>query len=521
MRPLEPHTTLADGRYRLLAPLGQGGMAEVWRAWDERLSVERAVKLLSDRYRRTSSAAVRFEREARVMAQLEHPHVVPVHDIGEEGERVFLVMSLLDHSLQDELEEAGQLSAGRTVRMCIGVLDALAAAHDAGVIHRDIKPHNVLVDERDAPRLTDFGIATDPNAQGLTRTGAIMGTLAFMAPEQRASARRVDGRADIYAVGAMIFALCTGGDSTELDHPEDRDKRLGSLPAALVPFVEKATRRRPESRHGSAQEALEELRDIASQLPDSPRPRATAPQQLQPTGVTMDLDALAGMEGATGPTLRPDPSAPTAVSADAPTVARPADTELQQIAPLPDDDAAGSGPRRLVWALAMVVPVLLLGGFGASRLLDAAPHDELDAPELPAVPAPPLPAPVVAPTPAPEPAVAAEPEPEPEPVPDPAPMPAPSPPPAPAPPTPAPAPAVEPAPAAHGHPVFLNTLPMGSTVTIGGTEVGKTPFKGVLPAGSHTVEFRNGDHSKKIKLSVDAEGASTCWDLQADGPCAR
>ena len=80
---------------------------------------------------------------------------------------------------------------------------------------------------------------------------------------------------------------------------------------------------------------------------------------------------------------------------------------------------------------------------------------------------------------------------------------------------------MEPAPAADGHPVFLNTLPMGSTVSVDGTEVGKTPFKGELTAGSHTVEFRNGELSKKIKLSVDADGASTCWDLQADGPCAR
>ena len=281
---------MADGRYELLDLLGKGGMAEVWRAVDHRLHVERAIKIMLPGIRRSGAAQARFEREARLMAQLEHPHIVPVHDVDRHDGRLFLVMSLLPAgSLDVELEAKGRVHPARSARMVSGVLDALAAAHEHGVVHRDIKPHNVLVDDRDQPRLSDFGIASNADDKGLTRTGAIMGTLAFMAPEQRASARTVDGRADVYAVGALLFMLVTGEDPTELDHPEDRDARLSLLPEVLVPFVERCTRRSPGDRYDTATSAKAALDEIRGLMPDDVVvPRAPA-GRVRATGVTMDL----------------------------------------------------------------------------------------------------------------------------------------------------------------------------------------------------------------------------------------
>ncbi len=527
MQPLSPDTLLAEGRYRLTEPLGTGGMAEVWRAWDERLSVERAVKVLASRYVRSTSAAVRFEREARVMAKLEHPHVVPVHDIGEEDGRVYLVMSLLDHSLQDELAERGHLPAGRVVRMSLGVLEALHAAHEAGIVHRDVKPDNVLVDERDAPRLTDFGIATDPDAQGLTRTGAIMGTLAYMAPEQRASARRVDARADLYAVGAMVYALCTGADSTELDHPDDRAKRLGALPSALVPFVDRCTRRRPEERFLSAKEALEELQDIASQLPDKPRPEAWRKGgEDRPTGVTMDLDALGATEGHTGPTLRPGrdavdrAEAPTAADPDAATVQRQQETEL--LAPV--DVGARPVPAPASWWLRPVgASALLLLMLSGAMLWTSTPRMGRSDEVAPVPSPPPEPAPIPVAAPAPEPVPAPEPAPE-APVPAPAPTPLPVPTAAPAPPPPPeppPTPVAE-APTGPTGSVSIMALPP-ATLTIDAKRVGSTPFRGELPVGRHELLLDDGaGHTHSHVLFVE-EGRNPgfCWDLPNDAPCPR
>ncbi len=429
-------------------------------------------------------------------------------------------MSLLDHCLQDERDLSGPLPAGRVVRMSLGVLDALAAAHDAGVVHRDVKPHNVLVDGRDAPRLTDFGVATDPQAHGLTRTGAIMGTLAYMAPEQRIRARRVDGRSDIYAVGAMIYALCTGADSTELDHPDGRDSRLGALPAALVNFVEKATRRRAEQRQASAREAFEELEELATHQPDRPKPRPLrAPREARSTGVTMDLDAMAGMDGHTSPTLGPKPSAPTVADAQAATVQREAEPELQQPFNARPDEPS---PGRPIWQLGLGPLVVSLPATLVAAVVGVRLIDEMAMPAPSTVPEAPAPAPGPLPVPGAipvlEPIPMPEPIPAPEPILEPAPVPATAPRPAPAP--------VEPEPAAPDaairSDVHIGSIPLGATVSIDGTPAGTTPWNGQLPPGAHRLAFRHGDLKRVARLKVENDReVHFCWDLSIGGPCPR
>lgn len=195
-------------RYRVLGALGEGGMARVLRVYDTRLDVERAIKILTAASLRNDQARGRFEAEARTMAKLSHPHVVTVFDVDRAGETTFIVMELLEGgSLRDRLDSGGAMAPRAAVEALLPILSALQFAHDRGIIHRDLKPANILLTADGAPRLADFGIAHIAGGGSgalLTRTGVAMGTWAFMAPEQQVDAARVDGRADLYALGASI-----------------------------------------------------------------------------------------------------------------------------------------------------------------------------------------------------------------------------------------------------------------------------------------------------------------------------
>jgi len=565
---MQPGTTLCEGRYELLSLLGQGGMAEVWRGLDHRFEVERAIKVMLPGIRRSGAAQARFEREARLMARLEHPHVVPVHDVGTHDGRLYLVMSLLSGSLEDELQADGRLHPARAARMVSGVLDALVAAHEHGVVHRDIKPHNILVDDRDQPRLTDFGIASNAEEQGLTRTGAVMGTLAYMAPEQRASARRVDGRADLYAVGALLFALVTGEDPTELDHPEGRDQRLGMLPEVLVGFVERSCRRAPGQRFPTAAEAREALDAARQQMPDDVVVPVVAGARWRPTGATMDLDHLDAIEGDTGGTIDPPSAAEeaTAVSASAPTLqATPAAAPTvgladQDTVALPPELAESTtGSRRwMAWVAGLLAASALAGGAvmagvqlagvsaGPGAPAPAPPVRPRAAPPPPSAPTPPAPTPAAEPSPPverppPEPAPSlavpvpsSEPEPEPEPEAGGAPAPPPPPPAAAPAPDGAPEPGPEPEPEAEAPPpssappqptpttaVFVASVPAGAEVWIDDVAVGTTPWQGQRAAGRYRVQLRHAGTDAERVISVGDERVTWCWDFDADAVCPR
>lgn len=204
------------GNYRILAPLGQGGMARVYRAHQENLDREVAVKVLPPWYAADSNFVERFNLEAKLVARLSHSNIVMVHDAGERNGHIYIVMQLIDGgTLKQRLDELQ--AQGRTMDVTEAnhifkqLASALAYAHENGIIHRDVKPANVLMDRTGRPFLSDFGIAKvlAGTKEQLTRPGAGVGTPEYMSPEQCHGAQ-VDARSDIYALGAMLFEALTG-----------------------------------------------------------------------------------------------------------------------------------------------------------------------------------------------------------------------------------------------------------------------------------------------------------------------
>ncbi|MER7007318.1 protein kinase [Dactylosporangium sp. NPDC000555] len=209
-----------SGRYELRSVIGRGGMAEVWQAVDARLGRPVAVKLLHDKGSADPSLPKRFEREARTVARLSHPNIVAVHDVGVDDGTPYLVMELVQgRSLADELA-AGPLDPRRAVRLAEQVCDALAAAHDAGVVHRDVKPANILIGGEDRVKVCDFGIArvTDRAQTALTAPATVIGTSAYMAPEQ-VLGEPADARSDLYALGCVLYAMLAGRPPFVADSP--------------------------------------------------------------------------------------------------------------------------------------------------------------------------------------------------------------------------------------------------------------------------------------------------------------
>jgi eukaryotic-like serine/threonine-protein kinase len=204
---------LIGGRYRIDRILGQGGMGYVWLGRDELLDREVAVKEVAFPHLDDSGGG-RAQREARAAARLNHPGIVTIHDLVTADGRLWIVMELVRApSLADVLEQGGPLPAGRVARIGLEVLDALSAAHRAGILHRDIKPGNLLVTDRRTV-ITDFGIAAIEGEEGLTRTGLVVGTLAYMAPELTAPEddrrQRASSASDLWALGATLHTALTG-----------------------------------------------------------------------------------------------------------------------------------------------------------------------------------------------------------------------------------------------------------------------------------------------------------------------
>ncbi len=288
---------LCSGRYRLVAVLGSGGMATVYRAYDALLDVFRAVKVLDPELTQRRKTRERFLMEARTMAKLSHESVVAVYDMGVDGDRVYMLMELIDGgSLMERIDSHGPLPPRMACKVLIRVLEALEASHQIGVIHRDVKPHNVLLTLEGQPKVTDFGIASVHDADhNLTRTGAVMGTWAYMAPEQRKNAKQVDSRADVYAAGATLFALVTGVEPLDLYVPDSHDEALGGLLPPLVDLIRTSTRYKPDERYASARDFRDAIAARLSDLPADPPdasplsvPGSMLPKYLRPE--TTDFD---------------------------------------------------------------------------------------------------------------------------------------------------------------------------------------------------------------------------------------
>lgn len=243
---------ILDHRYRLLGTIGEGGASTVYRAVDLESGELRAVKVL-DQARDASASLPRLQREARVLLSLRHPNILSLHGFHL-GETPYLVMELCNGTtLRTVLERKGPV--GLHDALCIGsaMLAALQHAHANGVIHRDVKPGNILLGPDGAPLLADFGIAV--LAEDLSRTtleGLPLGTFAFMAPEQRLCARSVDARADLYALGATLYELATGRSAHDLFMAQPASERWEGLPLAIVEVLRKACAYRPEDRYPTA-----------------------------------------------------------------------------------------------------------------------------------------------------------------------------------------------------------------------------------------------------------------------------
>ena len=218
-RDLESLRALLADRYRIDGELGRGGYAVVYRAWNLRLERAEALKVLSPKRGDDDDFAPRFLQEVRLAAGLEHPSIVKVYDFGESGGAIWYSMQLVDgQTLAVRLRHAGAFSEPEAARLAVPLLDALAYSHERGIVHRDIKPENVILDADGRPYLTDFGIAKSAGSLVKTQTGFLMGTPAYVSPEQ-AQAKPLDGRTDLYALGVTLYRIVSGRYPFEAPDP--------------------------------------------------------------------------------------------------------------------------------------------------------------------------------------------------------------------------------------------------------------------------------------------------------------
>ena len=208
------------GHYEIIDEIAAGGQATVYRARDLTLGRIVALKVLHPHLARDAQFRERFLREARTAASLTHSNVVTVFEVGEEAGQLFLAMEYLPSSLHDMVEERGALGAEEAIDITRQVARALQAAHDRGIVHRDMKPHNILLTAEGLPKVSDFGIARATEFATMTAAGAVIGTPQYMSPEQ-AKGESVDIRSDLYSLGIVLYELLTGHTSLEGTTPQE------------------------------------------------------------------------------------------------------------------------------------------------------------------------------------------------------------------------------------------------------------------------------------------------------------
>jgi serine/threonine protein kinase len=276
------------GSYRIIAPLGEGGMAAVFKAYQAGVDRYVALKILPRYFASDPQFVGRFEQEAKVLANLLHPYILPVHDYGEANGYTYIVMPFVESGTLADLLKGGPLLLPQMRRIISQVGDALDYAHSRGVIHRDVKPSNVLIDQRGNCLLTDFGIAK--MVQGsihFTRTGGIVGTPAYMSPEQ-IQGEELDGRSDVYSLGIMLYEMATGRPPyraetppailvKHLHDPLPPPRSLNAtLPDAVERVILKSLAKRREDRYSSAADMV---RALQLAIPDTMLAATTHPDQ--------------------------------------------------------------------------------------------------------------------------------------------------------------------------------------------------------------------------------------------------
>src|SRR5919202_1381638 len=271
--------TIVDDRYTLVELLGSGGMAQVYLAHDELLDRNVALKILRDQYAEDEGFVERFKREAQSVASLSHPNIVPIYDCvrSEDGAYYMAMEYVPGGMLKDRIKRDGTLGPGAAIGVALQIADALQAAHERGVVHRDIKPQNVLVTRTGDVKVTDFGIARAASSP-LTQTSAVLGTAGYMAPEQ-AMGRPVGHQSDLYSLGIVLYEMLTGGLPYSAENPialamkhvneTPRSPREvnPAVPEPLAALTLKLLAKRPEDRYASAAELAHDLERVRSGLP--------------------------------------------------------------------------------------------------------------------------------------------------------------------------------------------------------------------------------------------------------------
>ena len=258
-------------RYQIIKSIGEGGMANVYLAYDTILDRNVAVKVLRGDLSNDEKFVRRFQREALAASSLTHPNIVEVYDVGEDNGEYYIVMEYIEGKhLKNLLKKRGKLTLSEAVDIMLQITDGMAAAHDSYIIHRDIKPQNIMILENGLVKITDFGIAMAMNATQLTQTNSVMGSVHYLPPEQ-ASGQGSTLQSDIYSMGIVMFELLTGelpfkGDNAveiALKHlkepiPDIREK-LPNVPNSIYNIIKRATAKNPKNRYHDAREMHEDL----------------------------------------------------------------------------------------------------------------------------------------------------------------------------------------------------------------------------------------------------------------------
>src|SRR3984885_2099552 len=270
--------TSLNGRYRLEARIASGGMSTVYRAFDETLERQVAVKLMHREVAADSAQLERFRREARSVARLSHPHIVGVIDTGDDGDpthpRPYIVLEYGEgETLKERIRRNGRLPITEAIAYAIEIARALGLAHAQHIVHRDVKPQNVLIDHEGSAKVTDFGIARTLEEDGLTADGRVLGTTDYVSPEQ-ALGQDVTGQSDLYSLGVVLYEMLTGevpftGESqvaVAMKHvretiPDVQLKRP-EISAALASVVDTATAKRLDQRYADDAEFIADLEDV-------------------------------------------------------------------------------------------------------------------------------------------------------------------------------------------------------------------------------------------------------------------
>ena len=294
------------GPYEILTLVGEGGMGKVYRARDTKLKRDVAIKVLPGSLARSAEALSRFEREARAVAALSHPNILPIFDFGSEAGTTYAVMELLEGETLREPLLRGPLPLRKALDVGLQVAEGLAAAHAKGIVHRDVKPENIFLTKDGHAKLLDFGLARhdvtrhdpadtrSPTLAAVSEKGVVLGTVAYMSPEQ-ARGETVDFRSDQFSLGVVLYEMLTGkrpfggASAAETmaaiirDEPEPVTKLDPKLPALLGWIVQRCLSKDPEERYSSTKDLAKELQSLRAHLSEAVSATDVAPRRIAPS----------------------------------------------------------------------------------------------------------------------------------------------------------------------------------------------------------------------------------------------